>query len=383
MTNYQVAADSSLQVAKIESVGAKKVGLEGLNSLRGIAAVLIVIFHVLGIHGLKIPPQLSFVPAYFGLGVPLFFVISAFSLFLSTTSRVGKEGWLSSYAIRRFMRIAPLFYFIATFYLIYIPLQFGSYIAPMSYFGTISLLFNLMPGKHESMVWAGWTIGVEVLFYVLVPYLLVFVKNIYVSVIAVLAAVVLSTVFYKFYLSPNYPAGYAYMSFMGSIGVFFFGIFGFFLYSVLKGRNHARAIGYILLFMAFVITWGLVAKEQSLVSIVGNRSNLWALVFVMFVVSQCLSPIFAITNPLFSYLGRLSFGLYLCHPPLVYMLKPVYGYFYQYLSDGFAFGSSAIVTLIILVPVARLMNFLIEEPGIRLGEKMISGRVGKDFFTAK
>jgi len=383
MTNYQVAADSSLQVAKIESVGAKKVGLEGLNSLRGVAAVLIVIFHVLGIHGLKIPPQLSFVPAYFGLGVPLFFVISAFSLFLSTTSRVGKEGWLSSYAIRRFMRIAPLFYFIATFYLIYIPLQFGSYIAPMSYFGTISLLFNLMPGKHESMVWAGWTIGVEVLFYVLVPYLLIFVKNIYVSVVAVLVAVVLSTVFYKFYLSPNYPAGYAYMSFMGSIGVFFFGIFGFFLYSVLKGRNHARAIGYILLFMALLITWGLVAKEQSLVPIVGNRSNLWALVFVMFVVSQCLSPILAITNPLFSYLGRLSFGLYLCHPPLVYMLKPVYGYLYQYLSDGFAFWSSVVVTLIILVPVARLMNFLIEEPGIRLGEKMISGRIGKDFSTAK
>ncbi|WP_454876728.1 acyltransferase family protein [Pseudomonas farris] len=382
MTNYQMGADSSLQVAEVKPLGAKKPGLEGLNSLRGIAAVLIVIFHVLGIHGLKIPPQLSFVPAYFGLGVPLFFVISAFSLFLSTTSRVGKEGWLSSYAIRRFMRIAPLFYFVATFYLIYIPLQFGSYIAPMSYFGTISLLFNLMPGQHESMVWAGWTIGVEVLFYILVPYLLIFVKNIYVSMVAVLAAIALSTVFYKFYLGASYPAGYAYMSFMGSIGVFFFGVFGFFLYSVLKGREHVRVIGYILLFLALLLTWGVVEKEQTLVSIIGNRSNLWALVFVMLVVSQCLAPVFAITNPLFSYLGRLSFGLYLCHPPLVYVLKPVYGYFYQYLGDGFAFVCSATVTLLILVPIAKLMNILIEEPGIRLGEKLISRKVGKDFITA-
>lgn len=382
MTNNQVGADSSSLVSKVKLLDAKKPGLEGLNSLRGIAAVLIVIFHVLGIHGLKIPAQFSFVPAYFGLGVPLFFVISAFSLFLSTTSRIGKDGWLSSYAIRRFMRIAPLFYFVATFYLIYIPLQFDSYISPMRYFGTISLLFNLMPGQHESTVWAGWTIGVEVLFYILVPYLLIFVRNIYISVIAVLAAVALSTVFYKFYLSAGYPTGYAYMSFLGSIGVFFFGVFGFFLYSEFKGRAHSRTIGYIFLFLALLLALGLVAKEQTLVPIFGNRSNLWALAFVMLIVSQCLAPIFAITNPVFSYLGRLSFGLYLCHPPLVYMLKPVYSYCYQYFDEGAAFVSSAIITLLILVPIAKLMNFLIEEPGIRLGERLIGIRVGKDFLAA-
>jgi peptidoglycan/LPS O-acetylase OafA/YrhL len=380
MTNHNMGADSSVQTADISPV-VKKAGLEGLNSLRGIAAVLIVIFHVLGIHGLKIPAELSFIPAYFGLGVPLFFVISAFSLFLSTTSRVGKDGWLSSYAIRRFMRIGPLFYFIATFYLVYIPIQFGSYIEPMSYFGTLSLLFNLMPGHHESMVWAGWTIGVEVLFYILVPYLLIFVKNIYASIVAVVVAVALSTVFYKFYLSPNYPAGYAYMSFMGSIGVFVFGIFGYFLFGFLKGRGQARRVGNGLLILALVLAGVLVAKEQALVSLVGNRSNLWALIFVLLVVSQCLAPVFVITNAGFSYLGRLSFGLYLCHPPLVYMLKPIYELIYRHLGHGTAFVCSAALTLIILVPVARLVNLLIEEPGIRLGEKIIKMKVGKDFAS--
>lgn len=379
MTNYTMGAGSSSHSADVTPPGIKKMGLEGLNSLRGIAAVLIVIFHVLGIHGLKIPAQLSFIPAYFGLGVPLFFVISAFSLFLSTTSRVGKEGWLSSYAIRRFMRIAPLFYFIATFYLLYIPLQFGSYIEPMSYFGTLSLLFNLLPGHHESMVWAGWTIGVEVLFYLVVPYLLIFVKNIYASVIAVLVSVALSVVFYKFYLSPNYPSGYAYMSFMGSVGVFMFGVFGYFLFGFLKHRDRAPLYGKILLVLALVFAGLVVAKEQALVPFIGNRSNLWALVFVLLVVSQCLAPIFVITNSAFSYLGRLSFGLYLCHPPIVYMLKPVYELFYRHLGEGFAFLSSTFITLVILVPVARLMNYLIEEPGIRLGEKLIRMKVGKDF----
>jgi peptidoglycan/LPS O-acetylase OafA/YrhL len=45
-------------------------------------------------------------------------VISAFSLCVSTTHRVGQSGWVSAFAIRRFMRIAPLFYLMALFYLI-------------------------------------------------------------------------------------------------------------------------------------------------------------------------------------------------------------------------------------------------------------------------
>jgi peptidoglycan/LPS O-acetylase OafA/YrhL len=173
------------------------------------------------------------------------------------------------------------------------------------------------------------------------------------------------------------------MSFMGSIGVFVFGIFGYFLYGSLKHLNNARLIGHILLVVALVLAGIVMAKEQALVPIIGNRSNLWALVFIVLVVSQCLAPIVVITNSCFSYLGRLSFGLYLCHPPIVYMLKPVYGFFYQQMSDGFAFLSAVIVTLIVLVPVARMMNFLIEEPGIRLGEKIIKMKVGKDFTIAQ
>lgn len=380
MNNYQMVSESSAKGGD-NAPASRKPGLEGLNSLRGVAAVLIVIFHVLGIHGLKIPPQFSVVPAYFGLGVPLFFVISAFSLFLSTTSRVGKEGWLSSYAIRRFMRIAPLFYFIAVFYVIYIPLQFDSYISPMSFLGTISLLFNLMPGNHESMVWAGWTIGVEVLFYLIVPYLLVFVRNLYVSVVVAVGAVSISVVFYKFYSTPAYPAGYAYMSFMGSVGVFILGIVGYFLYTELKNKVNPRFVGNTLLAVALILATLIISNEQTLVTIVGNRSNVWSLVFALLVVSQCLAPLFPITNPFFSYLGRLSFGLYLCHPPIVYMLKPVYLYFYSLFNEGLAFVLAVAITLLILVPIARLMNFLIEEPGIRLGERLINKKMAKDFFS--
>lgn len=95
--------------------------LNGLHSLRGWAAILIVIFHTLGIAKLAIPDQFGFINSYFGLGVPLFFTISCFSLFISTSPRVGQDGWLSAYFFRRFFRVAPLFYFMVfSIWLLYI-----------------------------------------------------------------------------------------------------------------------------------------------------------------------------------------------------------------------------------------------------------------------
>jgi len=69
--------------------------LPGLHSLRGIAALMIVFFHVAGIPPLELPKGWTFINNYFGMGVPMFFVISAFSLFLSTYKKLGNPEKLS------------------------------------------------------------------------------------------------------------------------------------------------------------------------------------------------------------------------------------------------------------------------------------------------
>lgn len=358
-----------------------KLNLTGLNALRGLAAISIVIFHVHGIPNLPLPPQLSFIQNFLGLGVPLFFVISAFSLFLSTRSRVGSDGWLSAYVIRRVMRIAPLFYLVAIFYLFFIPLHFGVYISPMSFLGTISFLFNLMPGQHESMVWAGWTIGVEMLFYLVLPYLLIFVKNTLSATVALIAGLIVSSIFYKFYLNNAYPPGYAYMSFMSSIGVFMYGIFGYFIFTLFSSKplSHKRLIGSIFLAASLALIALNYTFESKLVNIFGNRSNIWGLFFVSIVVSQCLNPILPISNKLTSHLGKLSFGLYLFHPPIIELLKPFYQYYYG-LDIGylFAFTASALTTLAILIPIAHLASTIVEKRGIDLGERIIRRRMAND-----
>src|SRR4029077_12362296 len=54
--------------------------LEGLDSLRAYAASSIIVFHMVWVAHVELPRGLIFARNYFGFGVPLFFVVSAFSL---------------------------------------------------------------------------------------------------------------------------------------------------------------------------------------------------------------------------------------------------------------------------------------------------------------
>ena len=95
--------------------------LPGIHGLRALAALSIVLFHQS--YALTTPAFASVVQHYFGLGVTLFFVLSAFALSHATYGRMSEPNWVRDYAVRRYFRIAPLFYvdivfFLALFYIL-------------------------------------------------------------------------------------------------------------------------------------------------------------------------------------------------------------------------------------------------------------------------
>jgi len=349
--------------------------LEGLNSLRGLAALLVVIVHVWGINPLPDSFGTGFIKTYFPLGVALFFVISAFSLCTSTLHRVGGDGWLSAFAIRRFMRIAPLFYVMALFYLIIVPLIVGGPFPWAHFFVTISFLFNMMPGLHASLVWAGWTIGVEMMFYLVLPLILVFVAGLRGAVAVLMLTTVLSCAFIAHYQTPAYPPYYADLSFMASLGIFGWGVFAYFLYQRLKRSGQAAVIGMTMLLVSVGGGVFLVLTDGQFFHLPVTRSLLWAPVFAALVLSQCLHPTVFLTNRLMSHFGMLSFSLYLCHPPLVYFLHPVFRDIYDLVAvEELAFLACVALTMALLYPIARIAFVLVEQPGIRTGERIIKRR---------
>lgn len=86
--------------------------LPGIHGLRGIAALAVVFFHTTHIAKLAVPSAFSFIAQDFGKGVHLFFIVSAFSLLHSTEPTLNRPNWATEYCVKRFFRIAPLFYLV-------------------------------------------------------------------------------------------------------------------------------------------------------------------------------------------------------------------------------------------------------------------------------
>jgi peptidoglycan/LPS O-acetylase OafA/YrhL len=89
--------------------------LPAIHGLRAIAAIGVVFFHVAYVPAfvkpafIKLPPIFDqIVPNYLGLCVPLFFVISAFSLAYVHDKSVGRDGWIGPYFIKRIFRVGGI-----------------------------------------------------------------------------------------------------------------------------------------------------------------------------------------------------------------------------------------------------------------------------------
>src|SRR5580658_858049 len=160
-----------------------------LTALRGWAASGVVLVHMYALPTPK--PALSpiLVPLVWGglLGVPLFYVLSAFTLSLSASRRGGEP--IVDFYIRRFFRIAPLFYVMIGVYLY----TFGE--KPVSVVLANLLFVNnfmLPDDAYASIVAAGWSISVEMLFYAVFPVFFLVARDLKSALLLAVGALVVS-----------------------------------------------------------------------------------------------------------------------------------------------------------------------------------------------
>jgi exopolysaccharide production protein ExoZ len=126
---------------------------------------------------LALPEWLHQIGAYAGSGVHLFFVVSALSLALSWRARaVGDPAGWRDYLIRRFFRIAPMFYLGIALYLALFGwgprLNAPAGIGPLDVALTLGLVHIWSTNALNSVVPGDWSIGVEAMFYLILPLLL-------------------------------------------------------------------------------------------------------------------------------------------------------------------------------------------------------------------
>jgi peptidoglycan/LPS O-acetylase OafA/YrhL len=150
--------------------------LHYIDSLRGWAILMVVACHqALYFNGLA--PPLSLLASYGQTGVFLFFVVSAFTLGNSAFTRQDESNPTRNFFIRRYFRIAPLYYMGVALY-VTLQLLFPDLMAQflrepttLDVLTNLTLTHGLTPSTFTGLVPGGWSIGTEWVFYLLFPLL--------------------------------------------------------------------------------------------------------------------------------------------------------------------------------------------------------------------
>ncbi len=141
--------------------------IKSIQFLRFIAASLVVISHSMLAIDLYFRDSISRSSLYFanfgGVGVHIFFVISGFIMVYTSFGGGVQTFYPSKFLLRRFIRIYPIYWIYAIFYLLAHQVVADQY--HLSYQEIIRALL-LLPGDSSLIIGPSWTLAYEVYFYI-------------------------------------------------------------------------------------------------------------------------------------------------------------------------------------------------------------------------
>ncbi|MBI2497808.1 MAG: acyltransferase [Opitutae bacterium] len=358
--------------------------LDALDAMRGYAILGVVLTHA----GQWTRPAADWAAQLCvngALGVQLFYVASAFALFLSNeVRRPAERRPVVNFFLRRFFRIAPMFYAgIACFLLLaglgprlWAPggLQAAHVVL------TALFLHGWHPETINSVVPGGWSIAAEASFYLLLPLLFKLVTTraralgflAFTLVLGPQANAWLAPV-----LTPDYRPAFAYLAenfrffwIFGQLPVFACGIL---LYHLQRGsRMHPdRRVGFACLAGFCALALALFRQMPPLLPPLFVAVVAYGAAFLLFGLAlHHLHPRILI-NPIAVFFGKISYSLYFVHFAVIQ-------YFFLRWPDGLPLPGPAATPLawLLLLASAGAVSWVtwrvIELPGIALGRRLIA-----------
>ncbi len=389
----------------IAAPGNKAAHLQYVDALRGWAILGVIIVHCFGsVTGLD--PLLSNLAKRGANGVQLFFVMSAFTLFLSFRAHGSAElNPVRNFFIRRFFRIAPMFYLAILFY----PWWYGtgaSFYAPegLNAFQIVStalFLHGWNPSTINAVVPGDWSIAAEMVFYVFVPILFLLARTPIRALLIFAGSLALSLVFHIFRVSQRLYPDYAGQPILDEFSFFW-----------LPSQLPAFCLGIILYWLVQIdrsaddetLPMGKLTSKSSagmLLAGLGITLCLSNTVFVPEHVSMSIAfcigawglsryPAKLLVNKPICYLGRLSYSAYIVHFAILDVLKQLVGAVPLYtrfnpriaqevirapllngLSPPLQFGFLLLTVTLATVAVSAVTYHLVELPGQKTGKWII------------
>jgi peptidoglycan/LPS O-acetylase OafA/YrhL len=355
-----------------------------VDSLRGFAILGVLMVHV----GNSIPiktPRLRAITDAGENGVMLFFVVSAFTLFWSLRNRMRVDrAPLKAFFVRRFFRIAPLFWAGMVFYLIF-PDANRSDFAPNGIgwpqiVTTFFFVHGWYPTTINSIVPGGWSIAAEVTFYFCIPILFKQIRTLCGAIwLAVITTGVAKAVelLGTHLLMRRFPASwrdligdFQYWIFPAQLPVFCLGIVLYFVLlrqmpNELSITVPKRKWAYCLLAVALVIILGNTPEQVK-----------FAVAFVLLAWALATHHLPILVNPVTRFVGQVSYSIYIWHFFVLQWIAPlllprVHPFHKSVLNEMTACVVLMAVLLALSTVVAAISYHVIELPSQKLGKRLI------------
>lgn len=354
--------------------------LHGIDALRGLAACGVVILHSAFIRPFGAPGSLG----YLALGVPLFFIISAFSLSFAYDGRMRSGDDVIRYAIKRYARIAPLFYVMILAWVIGLFILNHRLPAFPIILLSATFLFGLDPHSQGSIVPAGWSIGVEMLFYACFA-VIIRIQSLKGHALLLAGSVLASGLFNSipWAKAPDY---FFYTHILTNAPYFAFGLVGYRVYRAIP-PVHRRIIGHACLvagvaLIGAMIFWGPHMGPATTTRVPAGLIAGWGLAFFSLVLSQALWPNPVLSNPATLFLGRISYSIYLVHPLLIYFSPLTPWLSRADVSWQVKLLGAASFALPAAILCGWILYHVVEKPGQNLGRRL-SIRFNETRFRSK
>ncbi len=360
-----------------------------LDGLRGLAALWVLLGHMAHFSQWTLP--LISKPGY---AVDLFMLISGFLMFYQAQIRAGKEpmddphSWILFW-IRRFFRIAPLFYIALLASFLIGPYLADSWVLVREAYGKegdtlrfldqsftnialhYSFLFGLFPDYETRTALPDWSISLEMQFYVLFPFLFVFMCN--TGPIKMILSFFALCLCWD-YLYTDALTGFDQPSFIVlKLHIFVAGMLVAAAYfSTSKRMVWGLAIAAVLL--------GILPFSFQILPRLSDAGIILTLIALalshkMGLPTDILRGVEKISttlgNRFFHFLGEMSYGVYLIH---FFITIPVCAYLlanHGDLSSPVRFFTAVLICLPVTYGIAYLLHVTVEQPGIAWGRNIV------------
>ncbi len=362
-----------------------------LDGLRGLAALWVLVGHAHLLTRFSVP-----VIGDPDLGVDLFIMLSGFLMVFHYQRRRDREPWEANstwitFWVRRYFRIAPLYYVLLVAALTLGPLIYNARmvidgfngVTPQlaeryldsslaNYLAHLTFLFGLSPHFAYRTALPDWSIGLEMQFYAALPFVMILVGRIGWLKGLVGAAVVGIAIAYglgKIGIHFPMPTFLAYKMHIFAAGMLLAG-------ALRTDRARAYQFAAISVVLVLAPIGGEHDLKHEIVRVV------LVLIFFAFIHTHRLpEPMARIFRPIGSWLGNgffhslgeLSFGAYLIH---LMVMQPVIAYLIQTtdVSNPVRWALTLAITVPIVYGLAWVGYNLIEMPGQNIGKGLTKPR---------